>query len=68
MKDGSAANSQSKRQAAASSANNSQFKDLASVKAREEAKTIETAGASSGSAGQVKRGSRASNSNGDLLK
>jgi len=61
---------QSKRQnaAASSSTNNSQFKDLANVKAREEAKTIETSGVGSGSAGQVKRASRASTSNADLLK
>ena len=56
LKDGSA--STTKR--------NSNFKDL-SVRAREEAKTIDNSGGA-GSAGQAKRGQRTSTSNGDLLK
>lgn len=64
MKEGSA--SQSKR--GQTNANGSNFKDLSMRGAREEAKTIENPASGSGSAGQAKRGSRASTSNADLLK
>ena len=78
MKEGSA--SQSKRgngkdaAAAATAAaavpgqNSITNKDLTMRGAREEAKTIDTPATGTGSAGQAKRGSRASNSNADLLK
>ena len=71
MKDGSS--SQQKRVSGTSGAaavqqNSLNHKDLTMRGAREEAKTIDTPTVTTGSAGQAKRGSRASTSNADLLK